>query len=294
MLTIVNHRDDGAILTTTGAKMAYTQVLLSAIFTHSYSVCDPVHPTVLTMASGTHHCLDMPYNGDPPDGGVDLFDYIHFLKVRMPGSDVVATDILHSDVLLDDPTCAGGRRSLLGEHPEADWVVSDAACEGSGRYCHYTCNSDAACRFSMRPIFESSTNAGSFSLITAPSYGFKTMSFLFSRSAKQAQCTSDSPNEYCYDLSGLTLVGDACSSTTVEKVPSTAELSQRLGIFTTDLDCSIAGTLRLFSPNGVPIEVDFLHRTSSSPLPATSIETSVSTVALEARQETGRTQVAPT
>ena len=51
----------------------------------------------MLMAGDSYHCLDMPYNGQAPDGALD---YIHFLKVRIPGNGVDATDIANDDVRL--------------------------------------------------------------------------------------------------------------------------------------------------------------------------------------------------
>ena len=63
---------------------------------------------VATVAQGTYHCLDMPANG-APDGGVDLADYLHFLKVRMPGNGMDATAITYAQALLLQPECYGGQ-----------------------------------------------------------------------------------------------------------------------------------------------------------------------------------------
>ena len=96
MLTVATHDDLGQPLATSAARETYTQYLLSAIFIHGYRVCEPVDATVLLMADGTYQCLDMPTENDgafdPPDGGVDLFDYIHFLKVRS-GKAIASQDV---------------------------------------------------------------------------------------------------------------------------------------------------------------------------------------------------------
>ena len=185
------------------------------------------------------------------------------------------TDILWTNVKL--PSCTGDdrRRSLAREHPEADWAVSTSVCSGSRSTCHYTCNAHAACLFSMRPVFVRSAAFGSFSQIVAPPGGFKTMSLLFSRSALQGPCTDSSPRRYCYDTSGLVMSGAGCIRGAPQRIPANPETTLRLGIFTTDADCAITGVLWLFSPTNNPIEVDFLHRSASSPLPGSSIETTV-------------------
>ena len=67
-------------------RRTYTQDLLTSIFVYDWCVCEPVEPQVLQQAQGgAHVCLDMPYNGGKPSGGVDVFDYKHFLKVLKVG-----------------------------------------------------------------------------------------------------------------------------------------------------------------------------------------------------------------
>ena len=220
MLKIANHRDDGHVLSTEASRQAYTQYLLAAIFKHGYRVCvDPVlganvSATVTTMADGTYSCLDMPLEHEgtysAPDGGVDLFDFIHFLMVR--SGSIQATDILRVDVALDKPSCSGGTRrsrsrALVGEHPMADWVVSDELCESNERTCHYTCNADPSCHFAMRPTLHSTTASGSFFEVDAPAGGFRAMQLLFTRSALQSQCTTAAPTAYCYSTAYLQLIG---------------------------------------------------------------------------------------
>ena len=177
MLTVVTHRDDGTLLTSSISRQAYTQVLLASIFISGYAVCDPVAPLILTMAQDTYQCLDMPANGNPPDGGVDIYDYIHFLRVRTPGSGVGATDIASADVKLDKAPCSAGgtrrRRVLLGEHPAADWTVLASICANNVQTCHYTCVATTACHFSMLPVLDAAVATGNYYSIAAPSSGFK-------------------------------------------------------------------------------------------------------------------------
>ena len=68
-----------------------SQVLLGMIILDGRTVCDPVDPMVLRMANGTYHCLDMPANNNPPDGGIDIYDYIHFLKVLISALNLTLT-----------------------------------------------------------------------------------------------------------------------------------------------------------------------------------------------------------
>ena len=261
-----------------GDRQAYTQVLLSSIFVHQYSVCHPVHPNVLRMAQGTHHCLDMPYGGARPDGGVDLYDYLHFLMVR--SGHVEGGDVVYEDAKLLNANCSGGdvsesRRSLLGEHPESNWIISTSTCQSPlPSTCHYTCNADPTCHFTMRPVLESSTSAGSFKQIIAPAGGFRAMSLLFTEAVMQAPCQSESPSAYCYDTSNLALEG-SCVRIAPQREPANPVESARLGLFVTNPGCVITGFFRFFSPDAAPVDVDFLHKSGSSPLPGTTIQTTV-------------------
>ena len=119
----------------TRVREAFTQILLRSILFRGWWLGeDGCDPRVLAMANGTHQCLDLPHSGSPPDGGIDIYDLIHYQKLVANLAD--PSDILAGSLRLTDCSERVSSSALVpGSRPHVNWLVP---CDDIRTTCHCT------------------------------------------------------------------------------------------------------------------------------------------------------------